>query len=71
MRARPAEIRALAANAMVVATYWLNFLAIGTRREIETQALGSGVYHVMALFAPYLTGEARRHFDKLSRRYID
>lgn len=71
MRARPAEIRVLAANAMVLATYWLNFLAIRAGRESEEEALGSGVVHVMALFAPFLVGEARRHFDRLSRNYID
>ena len=53
MRAQPKEIRALARNVLVVATY------------------GQGAYQVMALFAPYLQGEARRHLDRLAMSYVE
>ncbi|QJR15191.1 TetR/AcrR family transcriptional regulator [Usitatibacter palustris] len=72
MRAQPEEIRALARNVLVVATYWLNFQAVRGRREAAgVEDLGLGAYQVMALVAPYLQGEAREHLDHLSKNYID
>ena len=75
MRATPAEIRTLARNVLVVATYWLNFQALRARRgpwrEDAEPDLGEAAYQVMALVAPYLAGDARRHHDRLSRHYID
>ena len=77
MRASPAEIRALADNVLVVATYWLNYRTLrGGRSNATSPAsdaadLGQGAYQVMALVAPYLLGEARRHLDRLGRNYID
>ena len=71
MRARPEEIRALARNVLVVATYWLNFQAWRARRGFAGADLGQGAYQVMALVAPYLVGEARTHLERLSREYID
>ena len=71
MRAGPDEIRALARNVLVVATYWLNFRALpGLRRE-PADDIGEGAYQVMALVAPYLVGPARTHLDRLGRTYID
>jgi len=71
MRASPEEIRALARNVLVVATYWLHFRALrgGPRRDAAD--LGQGAHQVMALIAPYLVGEARRHLDLLSRAYLE
>jgi AcrR family transcriptional regulator len=77
LRASPAEIRALAANVLVVATYWLNYQSLRVRgasrgdRGGGTMDLGQGAYQVMALVAPYLVGDARRHLDHLTRAYID
>ena len=77
MRASPAEIRTLARNVLVVATYWLNYRALGSGRAPgaspadDSAALGQGAYQVMALIAPYLQGDARRHLDRLGRNYID
>jgi AcrR family transcriptional regulator len=71
MKARPEEIRALARNVLVVATYWLNFKALGARRSETESSLGQGAYQVMSLIAPYLVGAARAHLDGLSRTYID
>jgi AcrR family transcriptional regulator len=72
MRATPEEIRALARNVLVVATYWLNFRSLrGARDRRAGDDLGLGAYQVMALVAPYLVGEARAHLDRLSRNYLD
>jgi AcrR family transcriptional regulator len=72
MRADPAEIAALASNVLVVATYWLSFRsARRVGEERPASATGQGAFQVMALFAPYLRGGARRHLDRLSRSYID
>ncbi len=76
MRAQPAEIRALARNVLVVATYWLNYQSLraprtATMSRAGDNDLGQGAFQVMALVAPYLVGEARRHLDRLSLQYID
>jgi hypothetical protein len=69
MRARPEEIRALASNVLVVATYWLNFRSL--RGKAHAADLGQGAFQVMSLVAPYLEGEARAHLDGLGRTYLD
>jgi AcrR family transcriptional regulator len=72
MRATPAEIRALAENVLVVATYWFNYRAIRSRRGgADAGDPGVGAFQVMALVGPYLVGEARRHLESLGRQYID
>ena len=72
MRATPEEIRALAVNVLVVATYWLNFRSLSARREGAAAGdLGLGAYHVMALVAPYLLGAAREHLELLSLNYLE
>jgi AcrR family transcriptional regulator len=71
MRARPDEIRALARNVMVVATYWLSFRPLLATAGEPGDEVGEGAYQVMALFAPYLVGPARSHLDRLGQTYID
>jgi hypothetical protein len=72
MKASPEEIRAITENVLVLSTYWLNFRAIrGSRKSSESEDMGSGAFHVMALVAPYLAGEARRHLARLGREYMD
>jgi AcrR family transcriptional regulator len=77
MRAQPGEIRALARNVLVVATYWLNYRALrggrGAGASLRDGAadLGEAAFQVMSLIAPYLQGDARRHLDRLGRHYID
>ena len=66
--ATPSEIRALALNVLVVATYWLNFQAV--RGGGDPGDSGNGAFQVMSLVAPYLAGEARRHFERLGREYL-
>jgi AcrR family transcriptional regulator len=71
MRAQPEEIRTLARNVLVVATYWLNFASLRGPRGGDAADLGQGAYQVMALIAPYLVGDARAHLDRLSRNYFN
>lgn len=72
MTATPEEIRVLARNALLVATYWLNFHSLRERRpDLSPANLGLAAYQVLALVAPYLRGGARAHLDELRRRYLD
>jgi AcrR family transcriptional regulator len=73
--ANPREIEALATNMVVVATYWLSYsYVLDPRRSNEPQVVGAalqrGCYQVMALAAPYLTGNARALFEKLAAEYL-
>jgi len=75
MQASDDEIRIVAENVLVVATYWLNFQHISARHAFhadlgEQEDLSRGVYQVMALVAPYLVGKAREHLDHISRIYV-
>ncbi len=71
MAASPEEIRTVARNVLVVATYWLNFHSIrGAREGLSPDDLGMGASQVLALIAPYLRGDARRHLDRLRRVYF-
>jgi hypothetical protein len=69
LTATPGEIRALATNMTVVATFWLSFEHASRPRG--TPDIGRGVYQVMSLTAPYLQGEARSLLEKLSAAYVD
>lgn len=72
MKASRGEVRALALNVLVVATYWLNFGAVrGAREPSDSGDPGTGAFQVMSLVAPYLSGEAREHFERLGRGYIE
>ena len=72
MKASPEEIRALARNVWIVATYWLNFQSLRGRGEtLSAEDVGQGAYQVLSLISPYLVGEERRHLERLGRRYIE
>ena len=76
LKADVEEIRAVAENVLVVASYWLNFQHIASRKSFradlaEHEDLGRGVYQVMMLVAPYLHGKARQHLHALSANYIE
>jgi len=69
------QVDALATNMVVVATYWLSYAyVLDPRRsndpEVVDVALQRGCYQVMALMAPYLTGDSRRLLEKLSVEYL-
>ena len=68
-RASAEEIRALARNVLLVATYWLDFQALRGGRD-DAPDLGYGAYQVMSLVAPYLRGGARRHLQRLGAAYV-
>jgi len=76
MRAGEEEIRALAENVLVIATYWLNFEHLRARSPGKfadepdpEQHLSRGVYQVMALVAPFLIGDAKEHLHYLMENY--
>ena len=78
MKANDDEIRALAENVLVVATYWLNFEHLRARSANKfapepdpEQHLSRGVYQVMALVSPFLQGEAKKHLQHLMENYIE
>jgi AcrR family transcriptional regulator len=71
MAAQPHEIRALARNVLVVATYWLNFSALTHDGRSRPGAVGEGAFQVMALVAPYLRRDARRLLDGIARGYLE
>lgn len=71
MRAEPAELHAAATNMVLVATYWLKFeFARHPRKPVEADTFGRGVYQVMSLLGPFLQGDARKLFERLSREYV-
>jgi AcrR family transcriptional regulator len=72
LRATPMEMRTLAVNMTVIATYWLSYEFVrDPRAPAESHALARGVFHVMSLAAPYLEPESRALFDRLAAHYID
>ena len=75
MSAKESEVEALGINVAVVTTYWLNFAAVraGDRRNIEfdnAEDIGSAVFQVMALFAPYLREPERSYLRVLAKAYL-
>jgi len=75
LNANPSEVEALATNMVVIATYWLSYAyVLDPRRSNEpavvSAALQRGCYQVMALTAPYLTGDARGLFERLAGEYL-
>ena len=72
MHASDREIEALAQNVLLVATYWPSYDQV---RRAEHNAApevdaGRGAYQVLALFGPYLNGDARAYLDRLSADYL-
>ena len=68
------EIEALAANMVVVASYWLSYeYVLNPRRYTEQQvmadALMRGCYQVLSLVGPYLRGDTHALFRKLVDEY--
>ncbi|WP_291992692.1 TetR/AcrR family transcriptional regulator [Candidatus Accumulibacter sp. ACC003] len=71
MRATTEEVRALATNMAVLASYWLSFeYACDPRGKVESGRIGRGVYQVMAMVSPFLLDESRGLLEKLSREYL-
>jgi AcrR family transcriptional regulator len=71
MAASAREIEALAQNVLLVTAYWPSYDRI--RRAADDPAdtdAGRAAYQVLALFAPYLSADARAHLDRLSADYL-
>jgi AcrR family transcriptional regulator len=72
MRATGHEIEALAQNVVLVAAYWSSYDRI--RRAAHDDApeadAGRAAYQVLALFGPYLNGEARAYLDRVAADYL-
>ena len=68
LNATPGELRALATNVTVVATFWLSFEH--ARRPRGAPDIGRGVYQVMSLAAPFMEGKERALLEKLSIEYV-
>ncbi len=72
MTASRAGIDSLAENIMVVATYWLNYENLKLRAGIKDdpeEHLTRGVFQVMSLISPFLTGDAKLHLNHLMENY--
>ena len=71
VNAGDAQVHALADNMVLVATYWLSFEYVrNPRQPIDGAAIGRGVYHAMSMLAPYLAGDAKVLFERLSHEYL-
>ena len=71
LNASDAELLALANTIVLVATYWLSYEYVrNPRKPIDGAAMGRGAYHAMTMVAPYLAGDARLLFEKLSHEYL-
>lgn len=70
MRASTAEIRALAENVLLVATFWQSYSAVrGGKAEDAQTELGKGIHQVMVLIAPFLRDDEREHLNTLAGAY--
>jgi AcrR family transcriptional regulator len=71
LQTTPRAVPALATNMVVVMTYWLSYeYVLNPRHPNEGETLARGVYHVLTLVAPFLTGEARELFERLAGSYL-
>jgi AcrR family transcriptional regulator len=71
MRATPAEIRVLAENMTLIATYWLSFaFVLNPRGEPDGETLTRGIVHILSLAGPYLAPGERALFERLSQKYL-
>ncbi len=65
------EIRTVATNMTVIATYWLSYeFARDPRAPQNGRTLARGAVHVLSLAAPYLEPKARALFDHLAQQYM-
>jgi AcrR family transcriptional regulator len=70
MVATPAEIKVIATNMGVIATYWLSYQFVMNPRKYNEQEtiraeLHQASLHIISMMAPYLRGRSRQIFDDL------
>jgi AcrR family transcriptional regulator len=75
LEAGDTEIASMATNMVVVATYWLSYEYVRNPRRYGEQqaiadALARGCYQVLSMAGPYLRGERRERFQKLSEDHL-
>jgi AcrR family transcriptional regulator len=71
MRASADEIRALAENILLIATFWMNFNAVrGGKANADEADLNRGIHQVMMLIAPFLRDAERFHLNTLAATYV-
>jgi len=71
MRASAAEIRALAENVLLVATFWQSFSVVRNGKGEPAEGdLGRGIHQVMGLIAPFLRETERQHLHGLAATYL-
>ena len=71
LAASDGELKALATNMVLIATYWLNYEYVrNPRKPVDSAAMGRGAYQMMSMLAPYLQGDARKLFEKLAVEYV-
>jgi AcrR family transcriptional regulator len=71
MRASADEIRALAENILLIATFWMNFNAVrGGKVDADEADLNRGIHQVMMLVAPFLRDAERFHLNTLAATYV-
>ena len=71
MRASADEVRALAENILLIATFWMNFNAVrGGKAQADEAALQRGIHQVMMLVAPFLRDAERFHLNSLAATYL-
>ena len=75
MLASEREIGALAANVVVVSTYWMSWqrvagLAVGQPGDHRDVSLDHAAYQVLALIAPFLVGDGRTLIERLGDDYL-
>ena len=71
MRASADEIRALAENILLVATFWMSFDAVrGGKADAGEADLNRGIHRVMMLIAPFLRDMERYHLNTLAATYV-
>ncbi len=71
LHATRGEIKTMAVNMTVIATYWLSYeFARDPRASRDGAALARGAVHVLSLAAPYLEPRARALFDHLAQHYL-
>ncbi|MGI0118643.1 TetR/AcrR family transcriptional regulator [Zooshikella sp. RANM57] len=63
------DIAVLADNATVIATFWLNYEVMRTKKEYDTRYINQGIYQVICLVKPYMIDEQREILEKRSLIY--
>lgn len=69
MMASEAQMHTLARNMVLISTYWLSFENARGGKP-DSNGIGRGVHQVMSAIAPFLTGESRLLFERLSGDYL-